>query len=255
MEKRRIEIGHWLPFVVWVGAIGALQLLESFGACPRALYPWVYAAKSVLCAFLFLALKPWKVYPSLTLRNVPLALAAGALVAVVWILPETPACASRFPALHEFYNRWCILMPGTLPGYDNPAFFPALPPGHLSLAYSPAEAGWGLALAKLAGSAGVIAVIEEFFFRGFLYRWFRGGYLGGAFWTVPLAVFESQAFWMVAGCFALEHDRWLAGLAAGLVYGLLAVRTGDIWCAALAHGFTNLALGIYVLASGQYGFW
>jgi membrane protease YdiL (CAAX protease family) len=44
-------------------------------------------------------------------------------------------------------------------------------------------------------------------------------------------------------------------MAAGAVYGLLAVRTGDIWAAALAHGLTNLALGAYVLLCGRYGFW
>jgi uncharacterized protein len=105
--------------------------------------------------------------------------------------------------------------------------------------------------AKLAGSAAVIAVIEEFFFRGFFYRWLRAG----RFWTVPLARFDAQAFWTVAGVFALEHDRWFAGLAAGVAYGFLAVRTGDVWAAAVAHGVTNLLLGLYVLASGQYGFW
>lgn len=253
MDKPNTDlgIGHWLPYLVWIGAIGVLQIFEMLGACPRALYPWSYAVKTVLCAVLFLAFKPWKVYPSLSLQHMPVALGAGVLVAVLWIVPEMPAVAERFPAFHDFYNRWCILMPGTLPSYDNPAFFPALPPGHLSLAYSPAEAGWGLVGLKVFGSAVVIAVIEEFFFRGFLYRWLRGG----AWAAIPLTVFESSAFWMVAALFAFEHDRWLAGLAAGVVYGVVAVKTGDIWSAALAHGLTNLLLALYVLGSGQYGFW
>jgi len=72
---------------------------------------------------------------------------------------------------------------------------------------------------------------------------------------VPLRAFDMQAFWTVAAVFALEHDRWAAGLLAGVVYGWLAVRTGDVWTAALAHGVTNLALGVYVIVSRQYGFW
>ncbi|MBR4171377.1 MAG: CPBP family intramembrane metalloprotease, partial [Kiritimatiellae bacterium] len=55
--------------------------------------------------------------------------------------------------------------------------------------------------------------------------------------------------------FAFEHDRWFAGALAGVVYGLLAIRTGDIWCCALAHGVTNTLLGLYVIHHNAYGFW
>ena len=108
-----------------------------------------------------------------------------------------------------------------------------------------------MTVCRLVGSAGVIAVIEEFFFRGFFYRWLRQN----RFTEVPLTVWDAQSFWIVAVVFALEHDRWAAGLLAGVVYGWLTVRTGSVWAAALAHGFTNLLLGVYVIVSGQYGFW
>ena len=60
---------------------------------------------------------------------------------------------------------------------------------------------------------------------------------------------------MVSVCFGLEHDRWLAGIFAGLAYGLVAIRTRDIWAAVMAHVVTNLLLGLYVLAVGAYSFW
>jgi hypothetical protein len=246
-----VVAGHVVPFAVWLAVIFALQIWESVGEVPRTVYPWSYALKSVVCAALFLWLRPWRVYPALRLRHVPLALAAGMVVALLWILPETPWVGRIAPGFQLFYHRWLIMMPGTLPGYFNPDLSPPLPPGHISLAFAPEQAGWVLTLLKLVGSAAVIAVIEEFFFRGFFYRWLRQG----AFWTVPLGVFDMQAFWTVAVVFALEHDRWAAGLLAGVVYGWLAVRTGDIWAAALAHGVTNLALGVYVIVSRQYGFW
>lgn len=247
---RFIFAGHVAPFLVWVGVIFLLQALEASCECPRIFLPWSYALKSALCAGLFLWLKPWRIYPALEWRIVPLACMAGVGVAVFWILPEMPWVGRVAPGFQMFYHRWLILMPGTLPDYYNPDFWPGLPPGHPSMAFSPAEAGWGLTILKLIGSAGVIAVIEEFFFRGFLYRWLRQG----AFWTLPLRAFDGQAFWTVVAIFGLEHDRWLAGMCAGLVYGLLAVRHG-IWSAALAHGVTNLLLGLYVIGSGQYGFW
>ena len=249
--NRRVLAGHVAPFAVWLGVILFLQVLDSANVCPRWLYPWAYAVKSAVCAALFLWLKPWRVYAVLQRCHVPLALALGGGVAAVWILPESPWFGRIAPDCQVFYHRWFILMPGTLPDYFNLDFYPSLPPGHLSLAFSPEEAGWPLTLMKLAGSAGVIAVIEEFFFRGFFYRWLRQG----AFWRIPLTAFDAQAFWTVVAVFGLEHDRWFAGLLAGLAYGWLAVRTGDVWAAALAHGVTNALLGVYVIVSRQYGFW
>jgi len=248
---RSVLAGHVAPFAVWVGVILLLQGLESVGACPRWLYPWSYALKSAACAALFVWLKPWRAYAAFDRRHLPLALGLGVAVAAVWIVPETPWAGRAAPELQAFYHRWLILMPGSLPDYFNPDFYPALPPGHPSLAFAPEQAGWPLTLAKLAGSACVIAVIEEFFFRGFFYRWLRRD----AFWTLPLTAFDAQAFWTVAAVFGLEHDRWFAGLLAGAAYGWLAVRTGDVWAAALAHGVTNGVLGAYVIVSRQYGFW
>ena len=244
-------MGHVAPFAVWVGVLFLLQGLEWVHLCPRALYPWSYAAKSVICAGLFLWLRPWRMYPVLKLSNVPLALLAGLIVAIAWILPETPWFGRVAPGVQVFYHRWCIMMPGCFPDYYIPDIFPALPHGHVSLAFSPTEAGWGLTVMKVIGSAGVIAIIEEFFFRGFFCRWLRSA----KFWTVPLASFDLQAFWVVVAVFGLEHDRWLAGMFAGMVYGWLALRTGDLWAAALSHGLTNLLLAVYVIVSGQYGFW
>ena len=48
---------------------------------------------------------------------------------------------------------------------------------------------------------------------------------------------------------------FLVGILAGLAYGLLLIRTRDIWAAVTAHVVTNLLLGFYVLVMGAYGFW
>jgi CAAX prenyl protease-like protein len=62
-------------------------------------------------------------------------------------------------------------------------------------------------------------------------------------------------FLAVALAFGFEHDRWLAGFLAGVIYGLVVIRTRDIWAACAAHVVTNFLLGVYVLARGAYGFW
>lgn len=87
---------------------------------------------------------------------------------------------------------------------------------------------------RLGGSAFVIATAEELFFRRWLIRFAGFG-------------------WMVA-LFAIEHDRYLVGAVAGVVYGLVFLRRG-LAAAVIAHVVTNLALGVFVLATGRWEFW
>ena len=132
--------------------------------------------------------------------------AVGLLVFAAWVLPEQFDWA--------FYRRFCIVGEGGTP--------------------SAPDSGAALLAFRLVGSAFVISVAEELFFRRWLLR-FAG------FW------------WMVA-LFAVEHDRWLVGALAGVAYGLLATRRG-LGTAAVAHIVTNLVLGVWVLATGQFRFW
>ena len=175
----------------------------------------------------------------------------GVLVAFLWIFPETPFAFGHFRAACEAYHRWLIMPLGEFPKYFDPRVFPVLPAGCQGLAFSPQEAGWPLALARLAGSAFVIAVAEEYFFRGFLMRWLRSR----NWLSVPLSDFDAQSFWTVVAVFAFEHDRWFMGGVAGAAYGLLAWKTGGLRAPIVAHAVTNLLLGMHVIATGQYGFW
>lgn len=245
-NSKRIFAGHLAPFLLWIGVIFLLQGVEKTGASSRLMYPWGYAIKTVVCAVLFVWLKPWRVYSALKGSNILPAVLIGLFVAFIWIFPELPALGRSFPGLREFYYRWMIMMPGGLPDY-----YPMLPPGSISWSYSPREAGWGLTIMKLIGSSCVIAVIEEFFFRGFLYRWQSGG----RFWLQPLTEFDLHSFLIMVVVFGLEHDRWFMGMVAGAIYGAFVILRGDIWAAALAHGVTNFVLGLYVIGTQQYAFW
>ena len=278
--RRRAIAAHIAPYLLWLLPMAAFQAADWFGlSAPRAWSAPTYAVKSLLCAALLLWLKPWRFYAprGVTVQSSKfkvqssatqpqrevgtrnweprtgncLALVAGLAVAVLWVFPESPWLFARATGLVEFYNRWLIMTPGEMPSYFSPGSFPLPPEGHVSLAYSPAECGWALTIAKLLGSAFVISAAEEWFFRGFLYRWLRKG----DFLTVEPARYDAQAFWTVVLLFGLEHDRWLAGMAAGAVYGWLVLKTGRVGPAIVAHATTNLALGIYVILSRQYGFW
>ncbi len=103
----------------------------------------------------------------------------------------------------------------------------------------------------MLGSALVIGVIEEFFWRGCLYR----ALVQSRFLEVKLSHMHAGFFILVAVFFGLEHQRWLVGILAGLAYGGLMIRTGSIWPPVVAHAVTNLMLGIYVVATDSYAFW
>lgn len=250
-EQRRILLGHTLPFFVWIGAIFVVMGLETFIDLPPLVAPVLYAVKTLLCLALLFFFKPWRIYPPLKKSDFIPGLSIGAVVAVFWILPETGLTTRLFPAFQAFYHKWLILMPGAFPDYYDPAIIPALPKTHPSWLYAPEHCGWLLTALKLFGSAFVIAPIEEYFFRGFLYRWL----INTDFTRVKQTVFDLQPFLLVLVCFSIEHDRWFGGLLAGLAYGLLTIRTGRIQPAIIAHCTTNLLLGLHVIFSRQYGFW
>ncbi len=245
---------HVVPFLVWVAAIFLPDFLDKLAPMPFAMPAYLYGGKSLICGALLLYYKPWRLYRAgHTSWGVDLIVGCGVglAVTILWVLPETSLMQRLFPAAYHQYHLWGIMMPGGLPSYYDPQFAPALPPGHASWAFAPAFCGWGWTLLKLFGSAVVIATIEEYFFRGFLYRWFQDV----RFLQVRLDGLDWRAFLLTMLCFGFEHDRWIGGLIAGFAYGMLAVKTGSLRSAIIAHCITNLLLGIYVIVTRQYGFW
>ena len=189
-----------LPYAVWMVM---MMMLPSTSEC--------YAARTLVTAvLLFPCLFYLERHHGVIHRNKTLfpELAWGFLVGIVvlvaWVWPEQ----------FEWYQKWCIYGDGGTSAIG--------------------ESDMVLKLVRLVGSAFVISVAEELFFRRWLMR-FAG------FW------------WMVA-LFAVEHDRWLVGAFAGLMYGWLALRKG-LLSAIVAHVVTNLALGLYVLETGNWQFW
>ena len=124
---------------------------------------------------------------------------------------------------------------------------PVAPEG---LPYAPETCGWPLTIAKLIGSAFIIAPAEELFFRSFLYR----KLIARDFTSIPLSKFDLSAFLWVIFLFTLEHDRPIAAAITGAAYGLLAIRFG-ISSAIIAHIITNLVLALHVIFNNAWQFW
>ena len=154
-------------------------------------------------------------------RDALVALAVGIAVFVLWIRLD-----SSGPMQNE---------PGA--GFD-----PRTPSGDID---------WPLAGLRMIGAVAVVPIMEELFWRSFILRFIDSP----DFLNLPPASASWRALAVSAVLFAVEHHQWLAGLVAGLAYGALYMRSRTLWSPILAHGATNLLLGIWVLITESWRFW
>jgi hypothetical protein len=180
-----------------------------------------YALKTVLVAACLIYYRA--AYKSeIRFRIRPLDIAAGILVFLVWIGLE-----GIYPLL------------GSPAGFDPYA-----------VSGGPAAATAAIAV-RLLGAALVVPIMEELFWRSFAMRFL----IHSNFLSLALGRFTWFSFLTVSLAFGLEHHRWLPGIIAGLVYAGLLCRSKNLFSPILAHGVTNLLLGIYVICSQQWAFW
>ena len=72
---------------------------------------------------------------------------------------------------------------------------------------------------------GLVPVLEELFWRGWLMRWL----IRPDFEAVRLGTYTHYSFWVTAALFAAEHGPyWDVGLLAGIIYNWWMVRTGRL---------------------------
>jgi hypothetical protein len=216
----RATAAYTAPFLVFVAM---LALERALGVNPVWGYPLRLAA---VVAALALFSRPLL---RIRFRLPASSVAVGLAVFAIWIAPDM-----LFHYRHHwlFENSLTHVAAGALPDGLRRSF--------------------GFLAVRIAGSALVVPVVEELFWRGWLMRWA----MARDWQKVPLGTYRAAAFWLVALMFASEHGPyWEVGLAAGVIYGAWLVRTKSLGDCVLAHAVTNLALGIYVVAAGQWQYW
>ena len=110
---------------------------------------------------------------------------------------------------------------------------------------------WPLIAIRWIGTALLVPLMEELFWRSFLMRWMQGPQFEA---VVPQRV-GLKAVVLSTFVFMLAHTLWLAAIVAGLAYAWLYVRTGKLWVPIIAHAVTNGVLGVWVVRTGQWAFW
>ncbi|WP_138465645.1 exosortase E/protease, VPEID-CTERM system [Poseidonocella sp. HB161398] len=192
-----------LPFAVFMATA---SLMPAIARQPELLYP----LRAGLTAWaLWLCRRP---LARLCWRADPLALAAGLAVGLLWIA-TAPAAGPEDLALRTAL--------GALPG--------------------PVLLGW--AMLRLAGTALLVPLVEELFFRGYLQQRLALG--AGPLWRWGGVAAAALAF-------GLLHDRLAAGALAGLAFGAIALRRSGTGGAIQAHAAANAAIAAAAALSGDW---
>jgi len=106
-------------------------------------------------------------------------------------------------------------------------------------------------IVRIGGAALVVPVMEELFWRSWLMRWV----VNPDFLQQSPANVSIKAFAVTAILFGVEHNQWLAGLVAGVLYAFIYIRSGSLWTAVVAHATTNALLGVWVVLTGEWAYW
>ncbi len=208
-------------FMVLLAVRGEVPTDGSWGIDPRWIYGLTVLVVGALLAWF------WREYGEFVAQTWPsgpeiaLAVGAGVVVFALWIHLDA---------------AWMTI------GSPTASFLPLDAQGGMI---------WPLIALRWIGAALVVPVMEELFWRSFVMRWVQTPQFEA---LVPQRV-GLKAILLSTFVFTLAHTLWLAAVIAGLAYAWLYVRTGKLWVPVIAHAVTNGALGVWVVASGNWAFW
>ena len=127
---------------------------------------------------------------------------------------------------------------------------PAGEPALLSSMSVPARGVW--IGCRVLAAVVTVPIAEELAYRGYLLR----RLVAARFESVPYSAARWPALAVSSVAFGIMHGGlWLPGIAAGLAYGALAVRTNRLGECIAAHAVTNALLAAYVLGFDQWQLW
>lgn len=208
------------PFASYIAVLAAINLAYPGDRLPLTLYPLIIVA--TLTAFWIFRRSYSELREPLVADSGELlvAVAVGLAVLAVWVGIDTPLL--RFA--------------------DSKGYAPVAPDGRVL---------WGWVALRTAGSALIVPVMEELFWRSFLMRWLdKTDFLG-----LPPREVSWRAVVLSVIPFALEHSEVFAGAVAGLAYAWLYRRFGRLWPSIIAHSVSNLGLGLWIMATRQWNYW
>jgi len=182
---------------------------------------WLYPLKTIITGALLIWFRGS--YSEIKPKFSILAFIIGLLVFAIWIIPT-----NYYPLLDTPKN----VSPYELAGFSQIAAI-------IWICF------------RMIGAVVVVPIMEELFWRSFLIRYL----IDPGFKIVPIGKFSWLSLIVTVILFGAEHNQWLPGIIAGILYTLLLYRTKSLFACIVAHAITNLVLGIYVLITHQWAYW
>jgi CAAX prenyl protease-like protein len=223
---RRDELAYILPMAaflafVWVGTKGA----ET--PAGNTWYPWAYLARTVIVGALLIYF--WKWYTRISWDYWYVGIAVGILGIVQWV------------GMQLFLQHHFEMFRPSDKVFNPDQFF-----------QDPAWRG-GFTAVRLIGAVLVVPVMEELFWRDYLWRQIIAP---NDFKLAAVGEWDPRAFIAVSLLFAVVHGNWwLTSIVWATMVGALLVYTRSLGACIIAHATTNLLLGLWVLHTKQWSFW
>lgn len=204
---------------------------------------WWYPVQTLICFGLLWWWLAHYQFPPGKLRHLPMAIIFAFAGISLWVLPGV--------LFQQCEN----------PGEPSPGWWKFLGLVDRSQGFDPnvlAEHPIGQKISivlRLVRSVLLVSLIEEICWRGWLMRMVVAG--DKSFTSVPFGTHSWKAFWITTLAVTLVHrsEDWVAAFIWGSLMYLLAVKTKSLRACVLMHAVGNLLLGIYILRTGQYGYW
>jgi CAAX prenyl protease-like protein len=228
--RRETQTADILPYVVPMFAYVALGGLEGYlpqvASQPSPTwYPIAYAARvAIVAALAWHYRETWRdLRPAPSLPGLALAIVTGLVVTALWV-----GLNGHYPALPFLGKRAEFNPSGMSHG-----------------------ARLGFYAARMTGLVLLVPLIEELFWRSFLIRWL----IDPDFRRVPIGRVTAMSAVVTAALFAAAHPEWLPALLTGLLWAWLLHQTRSLSACVISHAVANLALGLYVIVSGDWKYW
>ncbi len=230
-QPRPPRSAHDFDFWAYLIPMAIFMAFTTIGSQWKQLYPLSYVLKSLIVPVALIVL--WPRYTKIRWNYWWLGIIVGIAGVVQWVGMEKLL-------MSQSWLSWTRMI-----GDIRSEQFPY---DHFMSSVS----GWSFIAIRLAGSSLVVPFMEELFWRDFLWRNIASP---NDFRLMPVGEYDRSAFWLVPLFFAMVHVQWLTAIVWALMIAVLLVRTRSLGACIIAHGVTNLLLGLYVLYTHEWFFW
>ena len=196
-------------------AVAMLSLLVS------SRFEWLYPLRVIAVGGVLLAIWPRLGLEKISRVGVPTLVGIGVFALWLLLVPEVPEQSTAFAnalfsASSSVATAWIVL--------------------------------------RVIGAIVIVPLAEELAFRGYLFDVIEKWRLLRRMPNL-LHIRQMMALLMTSIGFGVLHSAWLAGIVAGLAYGVLRLYRNRVMDAVIAHSITNSLLAIYVLQFRAWSLW